>query len=91
MEKLYKNITKLPDTMKEIISFDKNGKRFIKSELVKDRYLLTLNNGNSVAISSKDFSKFGINSNDIKETFVKKEETVEQKPENSEKTEEVLK
>lgn len=60
MTNLYKNLSKLPDTEKEIVSFKANGKKVIKKIKITDRYLLTLNSGDSVAIREKDFGLYGI-------------------------------
>ena len=73
-KKLFSKVTKLPDANKEVITFSKNGKRNVETVTVKDRYLVTFENGNSVAITSKDFDQYGINASDIQKSYVKEPE-----------------
>lgn len=72
MEQLYKSLTKLPDSEQEVVIFKPNGKKAIKTITVTDRYLLTLNNGNSIALTKQGLKDLGINFAEIS----KKDETV---------------
>lgn len=61
MNKLYKSLEKLPDSTKEVYFFDKNGEKHTKTVKVSDRYLLTNNNGNSIAVTKDYLKQIGIN------------------------------
>ena len=61
MNKLYKSLEKLPDSTNEVIFFDKNGEKHTKTVKVSDRYLLTNNNGNSIAVTKDYLKQIGIN------------------------------
>lgn len=89
-KKLFSKVTKLPDANKEVITFSKNGKRNVETVTVKDRYLVTFENGNSVAITSKDFSEYGINGSDIQKSFVKEPDISQKVKENVAKVAENL-
>lgn len=60
MKNLYKSLKKLPDVTREIITMKSNGKKKIVTKVITDRYLLELENGNSIAVTEKDLKNFGI-------------------------------
>lgn len=60
MKSNVKSIKKLPDFEKTVQFVDKNGKISTKTVKVTDHYLVQLNEFNSVVLSKKDFSRFGI-------------------------------
>ena len=60
MKKLYKKLTVLPDITREIISMRANGKKVIKTQTITNRYLLTLENGDSVALTLDKLKDLGI-------------------------------
>lgn len=91
MSKLYKSLIKLPDTTKEIITLKVNGKKKVEVVPVKDRYLLTLNDGNSVALTKDQLKTYGINPDTEAAksvSFGKLEAKVEDIPEEVEEVEE---
>lgn len=61
MKNLYKSLKKLPDVTREIVTMRANGKKKIVTKIITDRYLLELENGNSIAVTEKDLKGFGIN------------------------------
>lgn len=61
MKNLYKSLKKLPDVTREIVTMRANGKKKIVTKIITDRYLLELENGNSIAVTEKDLKNFGIN------------------------------
>ena len=60
MKNLYKSLKKLPDVTREIITVKANGKKKVVTKIITDRYLLELENGNSIAVTEKDLKDFGI-------------------------------
>jgi len=60
MKKLYKKLTALPDITREIITMRANGKKVIKTQTITNRYLLTLENGDSVALTLDQLKDLGI-------------------------------
>lgn len=60
MKNLYKSLKKLPDVTREIITIKANGKKKVVTKIITDRYLLELENGNSIAVTEKDLKDFGI-------------------------------
>ena len=81
MNKLYKSLEKLPDSTKEVIFFDKNGEKHTKTVKVSDRYLLTNNNGNSIAVTKDYLKQIGIN--------VEEENNIVTKPEDFDDEDEI--
>lgn len=65
MEKLYKSLTKLPDLEEEYIVLKADGKAVKKTRTIKDRYLLTLLDGNSVALTADKLKDFRISVADV--------------------------
>lgn len=61
MKSLYKSLKKLPDVTRDIVTMRANGKKKVVSKTITDRYLLELENGNSIAVTEKDLKGFGIN------------------------------
>ena len=61
MKKLYKSLKKLPDVTRDLVTMRPNGKKKIVTKTITDRYLLELENGNSIAVTEKDLKSFGIN------------------------------
>lgn len=61
MKNLYKSLKKLPDVTREVVTMRANGKKKIVTKTITDRYLLELENGNSIAVTEKDLKNFGIN------------------------------
>lgn len=61
MKNLYKSLKKLPDVTRDIITMRANGKKKVVTKNITDRYLLELENGNSIAVTEKDLKGFGIN------------------------------
>ena len=61
MKNLYKSLKKLPDVTREIVTMRANGKKKIITKNITNRYLLELENGNSIAVTEKDLKGFGIN------------------------------
>lgn len=55
-----KAVKKCPTFMKEIITFDKKGKKIVKTVEVSDHFLVIMNNGSSIAVSAKDLGQYGI-------------------------------
>ena len=55
-----RTVKKCPTFIKEVITFNKKGKKVVKSVEVSDYFLVILNNGNSVAVSAKDLERYGI-------------------------------
>lgn len=91
LQKLFNKVIKLPDVSKEVITFDKKGQRNVNFVTMKDRYLVTFDNGNSIAITSKDFDQYGINASDIQKSYVKEPEKsteIEKVSEDGDKNEE---
>lgn len=74
MNKLYKSLEKLPDSTKKVIFFDKNGEKRTKTVKVSDRYLLTNNNGNSIAVTKDYLKQIGINVEEENNTVTKPED-----------------
>lgn len=60
MKKLYKKLTALPDITHEIITMRANGKKVIKTQTITNRYLLVLENGDSVALTLDKLKDLGI-------------------------------
>ena len=89
-----KLIQKCPTYTKEIISFDKKGKKVITKKEVSDLYLIVLTNGSSVALTKKQIEEYGIIGKlpDTNETIVSPkgiivdeiEEDLEEEPTNEE-------
>ena len=67
MKNLYKSLKKLPDITREIVTMRANGKKKIITKNITNRYLLELENGNSIAVTEKDLKDFGINEEEFKE------------------------
>jgi hypothetical protein len=67
-----KLIQKCPTYTKEVISFDKKGKKVITKKEVSDLYLIILTNGSSVALTKKQIEEYGIRGQlpDTNETIV---------------------
>lgn len=65
MKNLYKSLKKLPDVTREIVTIRSNGKKKIVTKTITNRYLLELENGNSIAVTEKDLKDFGINDQSI--------------------------
>lgn len=65
MKNLYKSLKKLPDVTREIVTLKANGKKKVVTKTITDRYLLELENGNSIAVTEKDLINFGINDQSI--------------------------
>lgn len=61
MRENIKSIKKLPNYEKEVYSFDKSGKRFIKKVKVDDCYLVTMKNGSSVSLTKEQLSQYKVN------------------------------
>ena len=74
MNKLYKSLEKLPDSTEEVFFFDKNGEKRTKTVKVSDRYLLTNNNGNSIAVTKDYLKQIGINVEEGNNTVTKPED-----------------
>lgn len=55
-----KSVKKCPTFTKEVIIFDKKGKRVVKTVEVSDHYLIILNNGNSIAVKENQLKHYGI-------------------------------
>lgn len=55
-----KAVKKCPTFMKEIITFNKKGKKVVKTVEVSDHFLVIMNNGSSIAVSAKDLGQYGI-------------------------------
>ena len=60
MKSNVKSIKKLPDSEREVISYDKNGKMITKKEKVTDRYLVQLNELSSVVLTKDQFKQYGV-------------------------------
>ncbi len=60
---------------KQVISFDKKGKRIVTEVKQEDMYLVTTLNNNSFVVNRKDFSKYNI-IGDVPE-YVKEKKNVE--------------
>lgn len=56
----YRSIKKCPTFTKEIITFDKKGRKTVKTVEISNHYLLVLHNGNSVVVSQEQLAQFGI-------------------------------
>ena len=74
MNNIIKSIKSCPTFKKEVITFNKKGKKVVKTVDVSDYYLVTFNNGNSIAVSSKDLHFLGINVPEKDDKVVKVEE-----------------
>ena len=88
-----KLIQKCPTYSKEVISFDKKGKKVITKKEVSDLYLVILTNGSSVALTKKQIEEYGIRGQlpDTNETIISpKEITVDEIEEDLEDGEETL-
>lgn len=55
-----KAVKKCPTFTKEIITFNKKGKKVVKTVEVSDHFLVIMNNGCSIAVSAEDLKQFGI-------------------------------
>lgn len=88
MKNLYKSLKKLPDVTREIITMKSNGKKKIVTKVITDRYLLELENGNSIAVTEKDLKNFGINVQSINKSaqVVSKPATIVEQIEEFEET-----
>lgn len=73
-----KLIQKCPTYTKEIISFDKKGKKVITKKEVSDLYLVVLTNGSSVALTKKQIEEYGIRGKlpDTNETIISPKEII---------------
>lgn len=60
MKKLYKSLTKLQSLTREVITMKSNGKRKIEPKIITNRWLLVLENGNSVALTEDQLKELGI-------------------------------
>lgn len=60
MKSNVREIRKCAPFKKEIISFDKKGKKVITVKEVTDCYLVVLKDGSSVALNEKQLSEYGI-------------------------------
>lgn len=80
MKNLYKSLKKLPDVTRELITMRPNGKKKIVTKTITDRYLLELENGNSIAVTENDLKSFGINVQSINKSsqVVAKPATIEE-------------
>lgn len=88
-----KLIQKCPTYTKDVISFDKKGKKVITKKEVSDLYLVILTNGSSVALTKKQIEEYGIRGQlpDTNETIISpKEITVDEIEEDLEDGEETL-
>lgn len=65
MKNLYKSLKKLPDVTREIVTIRPNGKKKVITKTITNRYLLELENGNSIAVTEKDLKDFGIDEQPI--------------------------
>lgn len=86
-----KLIQKCPIYTREVISFDKKGKKVITKKEVSDLYLVILTNGSSVALTKKQIEEYGIRGQlpDTNETIISpKEITVDEIEEDLEEEEE---
>ena len=65
-----------------------NGKKKIVTKIITDRYLLELENGNSIAVTEKDLKNFGINVQSINKSaqVVSKPATIVEQIEEFEET-----
>ena len=55
-----KAVRKCPTFTKEVITFDKKGKKVVKTVTVDDHFLVVMNNGCSIAVSKEQLEEFGI-------------------------------
>ena len=55
-----KAVKKCPTFMREVITFNKKGKKVVKTVEVSDHFLVIMNNGCSIAVSAEDLGQFGI-------------------------------
>ena len=88
-----KLIQKCPTYTREIISFDKKGKKVITKKEVSDLYLVILANGSSVALTKKQIEEYGIRGQlpDTNETIISPREiTVDEIEEDLEGDEEEI-
>ena len=60
MKSNVREIRKCAPFKKEIISFDKKGKKVITVKEITDCYLVVLKDGSSVALTEKQLSEYGI-------------------------------
>lgn len=60
MKKLYRSLTKLPNQIREVITMKSNGKRKIEPKIITNRWLLVLENGNSVVLTEEQLKELGI-------------------------------
>ena len=74
MSNIIKSIKSCPTFKKEVITFNKKDKKVVKTVDVSDCYLVTFNNGNSIAVSSKDLRFLGINIPEKDDKVIKVEE-----------------
>lgn len=88
MKNLYKSLKKLPDVTRDIVTMKANGKKKIVTKIITDRYLLELENGNSIAVTEKDLKNFGINVQSINKPaqVVEKSATIVEQIEEIEET-----
>ena len=55
-----KAFKKCPTFTKEVITFDKKGKKVVKTVTVDDHFLVIMNSGCSIAVSKEQLKEFGI-------------------------------
>lgn len=60
MKSNVKSVKLLPDSTKEVFSYDKNGKRVSKTEKVTGRYLIVTHTGSSVVLTKEQIKQYGI-------------------------------
>jgi PHD/YefM family antitoxin component YafN of YafNO toxin-antitoxin module len=85
-----RTVKKCPTFMKEVITFNKKGKKVVKSVEVSDYFLVILNNGNSIAVSAKDLERYGITDIKIDDKSSKVVEVSEEVEDNDDDLDEVV-
>lgn len=87
-------VKKCPTFTKEIITFDKKGRRIVKTVEVSDNYLLIMDNGNSLAVTKKQLADYGVKYEELptitEKTAEKIEEPIEEVVEDPEIVEEIV-
>ena len=83
-------VKKCPTFIKEVITFNKKGKKVVKSVEISDYFLVIFNNGNSIAVSAKDLERYGITDIKIDDKSTKVVETSEEVEDNDDDLDEVV-
>lgn len=83
-------VKKCPTFIKEVITFNKKGKKVVKSVEVSDNFLVIFNNGNSIAVSAKDLEQYGITDIKIDDKLSKVVEVSEEIEDNGDDLDEVV-